>query len=229
MNIAVIGTGNVGSALARSFVRAGHNVTLAGRDAEKTRRVAEEVGAHAAERLEDVARDADVVVLAVWYANEAEVADAIRPVVAGKVVIEVSNPITPDYAGLATAGGPSAAEQLAERLPDARVVKAFNTVFASVGAEPATFGDRVDALFATDDDEARGTVRERVASIGLRPIDVGPLRMARYLEALHVINVGLNASNGWSWNTAFKVIGAPIPEPQGAREPVGTGAEPRSG
>lgn len=114
-------------------------------------------------------------------------------------------------------------------MPGAKVAKAFNTAFAAVQSNPGLHGVAADGFFATDDDEARGTVRELVASIGLRPIDVGPLRMARYLEALHVINVGLNASNGWSWNTAFKVIGAPIPEPQGAREPVGTGAEPRSG
>jgi hypothetical protein len=68
-------------------------------------------------------------------------------------------------------------------------------------------------------------VRELVESIGLRRVDVGPLRMARYLEALHFINVALNLSNGWGWKTAWKLIGAPIPEPQAAAASVGTAAE----
>ena len=209
MDIAVIGTGNVGSALARTFARSGHNVTLAGRDAEKARAVAAETGVRAADLPEDAARDADVVVLAVWYADEEELADALRGVTAGKVVVDVSNPLTPDYGGIVTAGGPSAAEQLAERLPDARVVKAFNTLFSSVQADPSALGDRVDAYFATDDDAARATIAEVLDSIGFRPVDAGALARARELEALAFLNIQLQMRHGGDWRSAFVLAGAP--------------------
>jgi len=209
VNIAIIGTGNVGSALARSFVRGGHNVTLAARDVEKTRQVAQETGATAADRTEDAVRDADVVVLAVWYPVQGEVADAIAPATAGKVVVDVSNPLTPDYSGIVTAGGPSAAEQLAQRLPEARVVKAFNTVFSSVQADPAALGDRADVLFATDDDEAREAMRRLLDSTGFRPVDAGSLARARELEALGFLNIQLQMRHGGDWRSAFVLVGAP--------------------
>lgn len=209
MNIAIIGTGNVGSALARSFARAGHNVTLAARDAEKTQRVAAETGATAAPDVAAAARDADVVVLAVWYANEPEVTEQLRPVAAGKVVVETSNPLTPDYSGIETAGGPSAAERLAERLPEARIVKAFNTVFSPVQADPQVHGQPVDALFATDDEEARKSFAALVASAGFRPVYAGPLVRARELESLGFLNIALQMQHDGDWRSAFAVVGAP--------------------
>ena len=150
MKIAIIGTGNVGQALGTSFARAGHEVTFAARDAAKTREVAEQVGARAADSATGAVSGADVVVLAVPYGALADVAREIRPATADTVVIDVTNPLTPDYSGLATAGGASAGEQVAGVLGDARVVKAFNTLFASVQADPTAFGRTVDALFATD-------------------------------------------------------------------------------
>ncbi len=104
------------------------------------------------------------------------------------------------------------------------MTKAFNTAFAPVQSNPSVHGVVADGFFATDDDEARETVRELVESIGFRPVDVGPLSMARYLEALHFINVALNASNGWDWTTAYKLLGAPIREPQATPSPAETAA-----
>jgi 8-hydroxy-5-deazaflavin:NADPH oxidoreductase len=209
VNIAMIGTGNVGKALGTSFVRAGHQVTFAARDADKTRAVAAELGARAADSAAEAARDADVVVLAVWYSSEEEVAADIAPVSAGKVVIDVANPLTPDYSGLATAGGPSAAERLAERLPNAKVAKAFNTLFATVQADPTAHGTRLDGLYAADDEDARATVAALLDSIGLRPVNVGALERARELEALGFLNIGLQTAHGGDWRSAFVIRGAP--------------------
>ncbi len=93
-------------------------------------------------------RGADVVVLAVPSTAIADIADELAPVAAGKVIIDPTNPLTPDYSGLTTAGGPSGAERLAGLLPGAHVVKAFNTLFATVQANPGTHGTTVDTLFA---------------------------------------------------------------------------------
>ena len=137
MKIAIIGTGNVGRALGTSFAGAGHQVVLAARDAAKTAEVARAIGARAAGSAAEAAGAADVVVIAVPFGAVASVASEIAPVVAGKLVIDATNPLKPDYSGLATGDGPSGAELLAAALPGARVVKAFNTVFASNQGNPA--------------------------------------------------------------------------------------------
>lgn len=208
MKIAVIGTGNVGSALGSSFSRAGHHVTFAARDTEKARNVATDAGAGAATATE-AAAGADVVVLAVPYAAVGAVAAEIVPVIAGKVVVDATNPLKPDYSGLATAGGPSAAERLAGLLPGARVVKAFNTLFATNQANPSGQGTTLDALFATDDDAAAAAVAALASSIGFRPVRVGPLAAAQELEGLAWLNIRLQMLNNGAWNTAYVLVAPP--------------------
>ncbi|TAL10391.1 MAG: prephenate dehydrogenase/arogenate dehydrogenase family protein, partial [Chloroflexota bacterium] len=138
MNIAIIGTGNVGTALGASLVRAGHAVTLTGQDAAKAGTAAGQIGAKAGTSLAGAVEAAEVVVLAVPYAAVESVAADIASVVAGKVVIDATNPLKADYSGLATEGGPSGAERIAGLLPTAHVVKAFNTLFASIQGNPDT-------------------------------------------------------------------------------------------
>ncbi|HET9521318.1 MAG TPA: NAD(P)-binding domain-containing protein [Candidatus Limnocylindrales bacterium] len=218
MKVAVIGTGNVGRALGASFSRAGHDVTYAARDAAKTREVADELGASAAVTAADAVDTADVVVLAVPYAALGSLAGEIRDGVAGKVVIDVTNPIKADYSGPALATG-SGAEQVATLLPDARVAKAFNTLFASIQADPETLDTPLDGLYATDDDATRATLAELISSIGLRPVHVGALSAARELEALAWLNIRLQMVTGGDWRSSFVLVGAPvaaIAEPAGA-------------
>ena len=209
MKIAVIGTGNVGSALGGSLARAGHDVTFAARDAAKSARVAEIAGATAVDDPVEAARTADIVVHAVSYAAVVDIADELAPVVEGKVVVDPTNPLTPDYSGLATAGGPSGAERLADRLPGANVVKAFNTLFASVQGDPQALGTQVDALIAADDAQAAESVEALASSIGFRPVNVGPLAAARELEALAFLNIRLQMLTNGSWQTSVVLVNAP--------------------
>lgn len=208
MNVAIIGTGNVGSALGGSLVRAGHTVTFAARDGAKTQELARTVGAQAASTLAGAAAAADTVVIAVPYAAIDDVAREIADAVVGKVVIDATNPLKPDYSGLAT-DEMSGAEELAAALPGARVAKAFNTLFAGVNADPRALGTTVDALFATDDETARSTVAELASSVGFRPIHVGPLEAARELEAMAWLNIRLQMVSNGGWATAFVLVGAP--------------------
>jgi NADPH-dependent F420 reductase len=200
MKVAIIGAGNVGRALASSITRAGHDVTIAARHPEHARAAAEEFGATPADSNASAVVDADVVVLAIPYSAGEQIADDIRDEVAGKAVIDVSNPIKPDFSGLATST--SAAEELQHRLPDAGVVKAFNTLFASNQANPAR---GIDGFVAADDEKAKQTVISLVESMGFTPLDVGPLSSARFLEGMAFINIGLNAQNGWSWTSSWKL------------------------
>lgn len=216
MDIAIIGTGNVGRALATSLTRAGHHVTLAARDAARTQAVAAELGTDVASTASEAVAGARATIIAVPFTAAADVAEAIEDAAAGKVVIDVSNPLNADYSGLATEPGTSAAEELAAELPEAHIVKAFNTLFASVQADPQRHGVTVDGLYATDDAEAAETVAEVIESIGLRPVNAGGLARARELELLAFLNIQLQLRNGGSWDTAVTLV-AP---PSKATEPV---------
>lgn len=208
MKIAIIGTGNVGSALGGSLARAGHTVTFASRSADKAAEVAAATGSTSSSVV-DAVDGAEVVVLAVPYTAMDAVADQIASHAAGRIVIDATNPLKPDYSGLATEGGPSGAERLAGRLPGATVVKAFNTLFAGIQGHPDALGTPLDALFATDDDTAAATVAELASAIGFRPVRVGPLAAARELEALAWLNIRLQLLTSGSWQTSYVLVAAP--------------------
>lgn len=206
MNIAIIGAGNVGRALAGSSVRAGHTVTLSSRSQEDAELCAKETGAQAAGSNKDAVEAAAVAVFAVSYPDLdgllAELGDALT----GKIVVDVTNRMDPNDPAQAI-DGTSAAEQIQSRVPAARVVKAFNTVFAGRQTDPIVDGIQLDGFVAGDDGQAKATVLELVESIGLRPIDAGSLSMARALEALALLNITLNMRNGWSWQSGWKLVG----------------------
>lgn len=103
--------------------------------------------------------------------------------------------------------GTSASEQIQALASSARVVKAFNTVFASRMAEPSEDDVQLDAYVAGDDEEAKRSVLELAGSIGFRPIDAGPLSMARVLEGMALLNITLQIRNGWPWQSGFKLVG----------------------
>jgi 8-hydroxy-5-deazaflavin:NADPH oxidoreductase len=206
MNITIIGAGNVGRALTTSALRAGNTVTVSSANGATSAALASETGAKAAESNQAAAAVADLVVLAVPYTAIADVLDDIGPALAGKVVVDATNPLKADYSGLATEGT-SGAEEIQARIPSARVVKAFNTVLAARQADPQIAGLRVDGYVAADDEEAKAIVLDLVTSMGLHPIDAGNLAMARSLEALAWLNISLQMRHGWSWQSAWKLVG----------------------
>jgi predicted dinucleotide-binding enzyme len=207
--IAIIGTGNVGSAVGAGAAKAGYDVVFAGQDADRAESVAEGAGASAATTPREAVAGADIVVLAVPYDAVADVAREIAPVTGGKIVIDPTNPLKADYSGLATAPGTSGAETIATLLPDAKVVKAFNTLFATNTANPEAHGTQLDSLFATDDEGAKDAICGLSGSIGFRPVHVGPLAAARELEAMAWLNIRMQMLTGGSWNTAFVMVDPP--------------------
>jgi hypothetical protein len=221
MKVAIIGTGNVGSAIGGTLARAGHDVVFAGRDQDEVQRIAQTVGAEAAASPAAAVNAADVAILAIPWGAVDDVTRDIRDASDDTVVVDVTNPLTSDYSGLATTGGPSAAETVAQRLPRAHVVKALNTLFGSVQADPAALGTRVDAFYATDDPIARERIAELLSSIGFRPVNVGGLAAARELEALAFLNIRLQMLTGGDWRSAFVLQGAPASATQA---PAGAGA-----
>ncbi|MHB1953548.1 MAG: NADPH-dependent F420 reductase [Sulfobacillus sp.] len=198
MNIALLGYGAMGSALATRLLGAGHTVVVGVRTpAAAPGTVGDRL------RVTDFAsavRSAEIVILAVPYAA---VVDVLRAAGAGqgtldhKIIIDLTNPLTSDYAGLTVGHTSSAAEEIARGVPRARVVKAFNTVFAQVMARGPEFGDaRAPVFYAGDDTEANATVHSLIISLGFVPTPAGPLRNARYLEPLAGLNIFLGYGLG---------------------------------
>ena len=135
MRIAIVGAGNVGKALSAAAVAAGHEVAVSATSRENAEEAASAAGARAAADNADAVNGADVVVLAVPHAAIAEVAEELGPALSGKVVVDTSNPLNDTYSDLVTVGT-SSAEDLQRQLPDASVIKAFNTTFASSSWQP---------------------------------------------------------------------------------------------
>lgn len=199
MNILLLGAGNMGSALARQFVRAGHAVRIAATTLDKAATVAAQIPGASAADLAGSAAASDVVVIATPFDQALPALRAAGPV-DGKVVVDITNPLTADYMGLTIGHATSAAEEIAKAVPGAEVVKAFNTLFAQVVAEGAAFanGQTAPAFMASDSERAKATVQALIESIGFRPIDAGPLKNARYLEPLAGLNIyfGYGAGKG---------------------------------
>ncbi|EKX56852.1 F420-dependent NADP oxidoreductase [Cereibacter sphaeroides] len=172
MKLAIIGNGNVGKGLTAALARAGHEAKSYGRGDD----------------LAAAVSGAEAVILSTSFAAAEEIARAAD--FTGKVVIDVSNPVTADFSGLQVGHTTSAAETIAALLPGAKVVKAFNTVFAQHYAGGLTIdGTPIQTFVATDDDAARQTVMQLASDIGLAPVAAGPLKNARSLEPLGFMNI----------------------------------------
>ena len=189
MKVAIIGTGNMANGLALAWATAGHTVSIGARDPAKAAALADKVGHGAVGGgVAAAAQLADIVVLAVPYGAAA---DAIRQAggLAGKVVVDIINPISADYKELVVGHTTSAAEEIQKLAPQAQVVKAFNTIFAGLLAPEARKGKTLQVFVAGNDAKANAMVSELVTSAGFEPVDSGALSNSRYLEPIGEMNI----------------------------------------
>jgi 8-hydroxy-5-deazaflavin:NADPH oxidoreductase len=190
-SISIIGLGNMARALAGRALTGGNAVEIIGRDPAKAKELAAALGGATAGTA-GTAPAGDIVILAVPYTSAAQIVREYGDMLDGKVIIDITNPFAPDFKGLVTPDGSSAAQEIAKAAPaGAHVVKAFNNVFANVlAADPD--GDRpLDVFIAGDDEQAKAAVSAFIESLGLRPLDTGPLPMARTLESASLLLMGL--------------------------------------
>lgn len=188
--IGIIGDGNVGSALARGLKSAGHDVRTVGKEKAAIR---------------ETASWAEVVLLAVPFGAIDDVVKEIGAVVEGKTLIDVTNALDANMS-LAVGFTTSGAEELQRKVPNARVVKAFNTVFAQ-HMDTGRLGDqRLTAFVAADDAGARKRVVELAAEIGFDAVDAGPLKNARLIEPLAYFNIQLGYVLGMGTQMGFKLL-----------------------
>lgn len=197
MKITVLGAGNMGSAFVKQLTRAGHQVSVTARDSAKAAQVAASCPGAKAVAVAGAAAEADAVVLATGYGDAVAALTSLGDLT-GKVVIDITNPLTADYMGLTIGHDTSAAEEIARAVPGAQVVKGFNTVFAQVLAEGADFGggQKVSVFVASDSAAAKQTASAIAESIGFEVVDAGGLKNARYLEPLAGLNIYLGYGAG---------------------------------
>lgn len=205
MKIAVIGAGTFGGAFVEAAAAAGHEVSVSARHHEHAEKAAAHTGATALSN-EDAVAWAEVVVLAIPGLAAKDWADGVAGQLAGKVLVDATNPMNEEMSDLFT-GGSSNAELLQKQVPAAKVVKAFNTIFASRLNAPEQDGTPLAALVAGDDNTAKETAVRLATSLGFAPRDAGGLRMARALEEMAFLHIAMNAMNNWVWQSAVTLVG----------------------
>ncbi|MCL4270821.1 MAG: NAD(P)-binding domain-containing protein [Anaerolineales bacterium] len=204
MNVTIIGAGNMGRGIGTRLIAGGHKVTFVDANPETAQKAAADL------KAESATLDAplgDVVVLAVWYGTNIEIAKQLGNKLAGKVVVDIANPLNSTYDGLATAPDSSSAEDLAKALVDgAKVVKAFNTTYAGTLLAGQVAGQPLDVFIAGDDADAKAKVAQLVADGGMRAIDAGPLHRARQIEGMQLLHITLQGTLGTNWGSALKIV-----------------------
>lgn len=213
MNITIIGAGNMGRGIGTRAAAGGHSVTFVDANPETAEKAAADVRASAKNGAEVSAAplgDAqlgDVVVLAVWYGTNIELAKQLGAKLAGKVVVDIANPLNSTFDGLATASDSSSAEDLAKAIADgARVVKAFNTTYAGTLLSGSVAGQPLDVFIAGDNADAKAKVAQIVTDGGMRPIDTGPLSRARQIEGMQFLHIVTQGTLGTNWGSALKIL-----------------------
>jgi len=190
--ISIIGSGGMAAAIGGLAARAGHIVEVMSRDAAKARALAGKIGAGATAGTFGATPAWDIVILAVPYSAVLDVLKQYGEKLAGKLLIDITNPIKPDFSGFLTPEDSFGALEIARAAPaDADIVKAFNTQFSHVLAMGSVKGQLLDVFIAGDNAQAKARVSAFIESLGLRPLDTGPLFMARTLEHACMLCLGL--------------------------------------
>jgi predicted dinucleotide-binding enzyme len=205
VDITVIGTGGMARGIATRVLEGGHTVHLLGRDRDKAKLLAQDLQKHGSVRVAGQVVG-DVVVLALYYGPAMDVLKDRGGEFAGKVLVEISNPVNETYSDLLETPAGSAAQEVAQAAPGARVVKAFNTTFATTLVKGEVEGHPLDVFVASDDDEAKATVMQLVADGGMRPVDSGGLARARHLESIGFVHVAVQDSLGTGYGSALKLL-----------------------
>ena len=213
MNVTIIGSGNMARGIGSRLVAGGNSVRILDRDLEKAETLAGE--------LKDLAQDSaevttgvfgdsiedGVVVLAVPYDAVESIAEQYGSGLSGKVIVDITNPVDwESFDRLVTPPDSSAAEEIGKLIPEAAVVKAFNTTFAGTLVGGEVGGQPLDVFVAADDPDARQKVAALIEAGGLRPVDAGPLRRARQLEGLGFLHMTLQQPLGTGFGSAVKVV-----------------------
>ncbi len=209
MKLAIIGSGNIGKSIGAWASELSYEVIYTSRDKQHAQEAAKITGKNSrAAGIRDAVEAAEMVLIAVPYGAVKDILSDLGSLLNGKVVIDATNALSPDYSSLALGFSTSAAEEMQKLVPKAKVVKAFNTVFAAVFASqnPVISGKKVSVFFAGDDKEAKDKVADLILKMGFDAVDAGPLKAARNLEPLALLNINLGYGLGHGTSIGFSLL-----------------------
>lgn len=212
--IAIIGaTGNMGTAISKSLSKGNYRLLLYANNQDEVQALTAQIKTtYPSADVEEMnckvqaSWEADIIILAVPFEAEKEIAEKIREMANQKIVISIANPLNNSYNGLVTAPDTSAAEELQKLLPHSKVVKAFNTTFAADFYTPVIDGKQVDAFIAGEDENALQTVSELVTTAGFNPIIAGDLSVSRTLENMQLLLIQLGIKYNYNWLAGWKIL-----------------------
>jgi 8-hydroxy-5-deazaflavin:NADPH oxidoreductase len=208
MNVTIIGTGNMARGIGSRVVAGGHRLTVLGKEVEAAEEAVSDLdaGESATAGRSGDPIDGEVVVLAVYYPDAMAAVEQYGDQLDGKVVVDITNPVNESFDGLVTPPDGSAAQELAAAASGARLVKAFNTTFATTLRQGEVAGQPLDVFLAGDDEDAKAAVAQLAEDGGLRPVDAGPLHRARELEAAGFLHMTVQGTLGTGFASALKVV-----------------------
>lgn len=203
-NLGVIGSGNMGTAIGAWAVKQGYHVTFSDRDLVRAQGAARASGGKHA-TVEETAKFADMLLLALPYDVAPRAVHDLAPRLQGKILIDITNALTKDMTDLQVGHTTSAAEEIAKLVPSAQVVKAFNTNFAQIYASQKAeiHGTRLSVFLASDHEGAKTQVGELAGKMGFDVVDCGPLRAARFIEPMAMLNIFLGYQRGMGTEIGF--------------------------
>ena len=206
-SISIIGTGNMARTIGTLAVAGGNTVEVMGRDQSKAADLAKALGGGATTGEWGTTPAGDIVIVALLYDGVVPVVAQYGDALAGKVIVDISNPFNSTFDGLAHREETSIAQEVAKAAPaSASVVKAFNTIFRHVLEK----GRPLSVFIAGDNAQAKAGVETFIESLGLRPLDVGGLKMAHWLEGAGVVTVGLARHGVGNWDLALSITELPV-------------------
>ena len=213
MNVTIIGAGKMGRGIGIRLLSGGHSVTLVDRDPDSAAALVEQIASSAKNgaTIKTVSFgssiDDQIVFLAVPYGAISSIIEQYGAKLAGKTVVDITNPMNSTYDGLAVPASTSAAEEIAREVPNGtKVIKAFNTTFAGTLEKGEVDGEPLDILIAGDDANAKSELARLVKDGGMRPIDTGPLSRARQLEGIGLLHITLQGTLNTNWKSTVKFL-----------------------
>jgi predicted dinucleotide-binding enzyme len=211
VQITILGAGNMSRGIATRLLAGSHEVHILDRDAGHAATLVDELRGVSEGRVSPGTLGDDlvgeIVILAVPYVAASRILKEYYDRLADKILVDITNPINATYDGLSVAADTSAGQEIAKATPEStRVVKAFNTTFAGTLLSGEVAGHPLDVLLAGDDADAKATIAKLIEMGGMRPLDVGPLVRARYLEGMGLMHIMLQFSMGTGFGSAVKIL-----------------------
>jgi 8-hydroxy-5-deazaflavin:NADPH oxidoreductase len=197
--ITIIGSGNMATAIGTRAAKHGHTIELMSRNTTKAQALADQIGKGATVGTFGATPAGDIVIMAVLYQSAVEVVAHYGDALAGKILVDITNPFNADASGIVTTAGNSVSQQIAAAAPEGtHVVKAFNSIFRGVLDQDKP----LDVFFAGDSAEAKTRFAALLKSMDMRPLDAGGLEMTYVLEWAGILLMGL-AQNGGGFDIAL--------------------------